>query len=159
MRKTALAGMVALAVLAGCESRLNPFNWFGGSREATLPVGAAEAPTIVPQDPRPSVDQIAALTIDRVPGGALVTAVGVPATQGWFEAALVPVTRDAEGLPQAEGGEIVLRFVAVPPLQPQPAGTARSREITAGLFLSDRRLEGVRTITVRGQSNQRASRR
>lgn len=146
-------------VLAGCETRWNPVNWFGRSQEATLPVAAAETPTIVPQDPRPSVDQVVELTVDRVEGGALITAMGVPATQGWFEADLVPDTRDIEGRPQAEDGELAFRFVAVPPPTPQPAGSPRSRQISASVFVSSQRLEGARTITVKGQTNQRSSRR
>ncbi len=159
MRATLTIGLVALLALAGCESRFNPFNWFGGSEETRVSVEAAEAPTIRPQDPRPTIDQIAELTIDRVPGGALVTAIGVPATQGWFEAALVPARRDNDGAPVIENGELAYRFVAVPPRNREPVGNTRSREISAGLFVSDQSLEGVRTITVRGVQNQRSSRR
>ncbi|MEM0937770.1 MAG: hypothetical protein AAF646_08120 [Pseudomonadota bacterium] len=159
MRGSVLAGLLALLCLAACESRLNPFNWFGTSEETSLPVEAAEAPTIEPQDPRPTVDQITALTVDRIPGGALVTAIGIPATQGWAAAALVPVARDDEGEPVAEDGVMTFRLVAVPPVTAEPVGSARSREISAGVFLSDQALEPVRTITVRAASNQRSSRR
>ncbi|MEM9249080.1 MAG: hypothetical protein AAGB05_10320 [Pseudomonadota bacterium] len=157
MRLTAV--LLATLALAGCESRLNPFNWFGQSQETTVPVAAAEAPTIAPRDPRPTVSQIASLTIDRVPGGALVTATAIPATQGWFETGLVPARRSNTGVPIVENGELTLRFVAVPPRTGAPVGSERSREVTAGIFLSDQTLEDVRTITVRGAQNQRSSRR
>ncbi len=60
---------------------------------------------------------------------------------------------------RGEDGQMVFRFVGVPPLQSQAAGTAYSRQISAGIFLSEQRLQGVRTITVRGRSNERSSRR
>ncbi len=157
MRVSVLAAMAALVLMAGCGTRLNPFTWFGGStaEPAAAPAEAGEGPV----DPRPLVDQVAELTVDRVPGGALVTAVGLPPVQGWFEAELVPEAVGIDGRPLAENGVLSFRFVAVPPPTSRRAGTRASREISAGLFLTDQTLAPVRTITVKGAGNQRSARR
>ena len=126
--------LVASLILTGCgrlaESRLNPFNWFGRDRavEAVAPVETS--------DPRPVVDQVIGLSIDPSPGGAIVRAVGLPATQGHFAAALVP----EDSLP----GILVFTFRLVPPVGPTRVSTQRSREVVAGTFLTDQALSGVR---------------
>ena len=156
-----IVAAVVLLALAGCgsfrESRVNPANWFGGRDEA---------PSLAPSDgypdradPRPLVGEIAALQVDRVPGGAIVRATAVPPSQGFWDAALVPEVADSEGNPVPEGGVMAFQFRATPPEGPAGGGSAASREITAGFFVTDQGLAGVRTITVRGQSNQRSARR
>ncbi|NBC88973.1 MAG: hypothetical protein GVX90_05720 [Alphaproteobacteria bacterium] len=158
MRASLLALLAAALLLAGCASRFNPLNWFGGSEERRV---AAEAPadTARPADPRPLVARISSLSVDRVPGGALVTAAGVPPTQGWFEAELLPTARDIDGAPVPEDGVMTFRFVAVPPAGTRRVGTPASREVTAGTFLSDQTLAPVRRIAVQGAENRRVSSR
>ncbi|MGR3756970.1 MAG: hypothetical protein ACU0AT_07065 [Tranquillimonas sp.] len=155
MSRRAIAAVLVLGLAAGCarvaESRFNPFNWFGGSTEvATLtpPEGYAAAPV----DRRPLMDQIAALSVDRTPGGAIVRATGLPPSQGWWDGELV-----AAGEPEA--GILTLQFRAVPPARPSRVSTPRSREVVVGLFLSDRELEGLREIRVNAARNARSARR
>ncbi|MEL6210909.1 MAG: hypothetical protein AAFR44_12170 [Pseudomonadota bacterium] len=151
-----------LAVVAGCgfsESRFNPFNWFGSS--------TVEDPTLAPvggfpedaADQRPLVAQVTEMRVDRVPGGAIVHATGLPPVQGFWSADLVAEITDAEGRPVPENGTLALQFRVLPPVQATRSGPALSRELTAALFLSDQTLARVGTITVRGQTNQRSSRR
>ena len=163
-----VAALGAVALLAGCESRLNPVNWFAGpERPATVtePVAAGVGETspddpIAVRDPRPLVDQVADLRVEPRPGGGtLVTAIGVPATQGWFEAALVPETAAVDGAPTPRDGVMAFRFVAVPPPQPRPAGPARAREISAGVVLGPEASAAARTIVVRAARNERSARR
>lgn len=156
MRGTILAGLAALMLLAGCESRFNPINWFGGSEEEPV---AAVADDAVPLDPRPLVSEVIALRVERVPGGALITAIGRAPTTGWFEAALVPEQLDDRRRPAAENGTMRFRLVAVPPPDGGFVGRPAAREISAGLNLSDQTLQGVRTITVTAAQNQRSARR
>jgi hypothetical protein len=162
-----VAALAAAVLLAGCGSRLNPINWFSGAeRPATVvePVAAGAGDTspndpVAVRDPRPLVDQVAALRVEPRPGGAtLVTAIGLPPTLGWFEAALVPETVAIDGDPVPRDGVMAFRFVAVPPLQPRPAGTARAREISAGALLGPDAAAATRTIVVRAARNERTAR-
>ena len=140
-------------VLTGCarvsESRLNPFNWFGGSdtEESVSPVEVVET------DPRPRVAQITALAVERTPTGAIVRATALPPSQGWHSAALVPVNDTPIN------GVMTYVFRAIPPETPQPAATARSREITAARALSVQQLALIRSVRVEGALNARTVRR
>lgn len=158
-RMAALALVLALAGCGFSDSRLNPFNWFGGSRSETPDLSPrAGYPEDVP-DARPLVAQVATMQVERVPGGAIVRATGLPPVQGFWDAELVPDLTDAEGRPVPDGGTLSFQFRVVPPRQPTRAGPPVSRELTAAVYLSDQTLAPVRTITVRGQGNQRSSRR
>ncbi|RVV97324.1 hypothetical protein EKE94_14555 [Mesobaculum littorinae] len=147
-----LAASIA-GLLIGCgrvaESRLNPFTWFGGSSTAS----AVPASTAAPEaDPRPVMDQISSLTIDRTPGGAILRATGVPPTQGYWEGALIPVET-------AEPGVLSYTFRAAPPPEPTRVSTQASREVVVGLFLSNQTLAGVSEINVAAARNGLAVRR
>jgi hypothetical protein len=147
--RSALAAVLLVGACSGAsESNLNPFNWFGGSDDQP------PAQTLVPTnaDPRPMVDQVVSLTIDRTQGGAIIRATGLPPTQGWWEAELVEDDQD-------DPSRLVYRFVIVPPVGPKPVSTPQSREVTVATFLSDIALEEVREITVTGARNARSVRR
>lgn len=146
MRLTArIAALAALAALAGCgigQSRLNPLNWFGPS--APAPVTVAR-----PADARPVVEQVVSLDIAQTRSGAIVSAVGLPPTQGYWEADLVPV----------QGGDpsvLTLDFRILPPPVAMRVGTQPSREVLAGLVLSTQDLAPYRAIVVQGRLNSRS---
>jgi len=145
--------LMAAMLLSGCGSNLNPLNWFGGSEEQQRPE-AEQAQETVETDPRPLVDQVTEMAVERVPGGAIVRATALPDRQGYWEADLVA---DAPGA--SDNGTLVFEFRAAPPRTPTPQGTPASREITAATYLSDQALDGVRTVIVRGAQNQRSARR
>jgi hypothetical protein len=143
--------LVLCATLAGCgglrESRLNPFNWFKKSeaRETVvLPVDAA--------DPRPLVDQVLTLSVEPIPGGAIVRARGLTPTQGWWEAELVPRPLD-------ENGTLIYDFRILPPITRTDVNTPQSREVDVAIYISDFKLEAVREIVVQGSGNSRVARR
>jgi hypothetical protein len=148
-----IVALVSLLTVSGCtrvsDSRLNPFNWFGGE---TTEDTVAPAP-VEPTDPRPRVQQITALVIERTPTGAIVRATGVPATQGWHGAALVPASETPRN------GEMVYVFRAFPPDTRQPVSTVRSREITAARSLSVQELANIRSVRVEAAVNARTARR
>ena len=131
--------------LAACGSRLNPFNWFGGDREERISVTETVAGAEV--DPRGLVAEVIALSVDPVPQGAIVRAMGRPPSQGYWEADLVEVERTATS--------IVFEFRVFPPPTPTRAGTPQSREVITGTQLSNFDLAGIRTITVIGAQNRR----
>ncbi|MCA0272541.1 MAG: hypothetical protein LCH69_10810 [Proteobacteria bacterium] len=153
MTRTIAALLVAALAVTACgrirDSKINPFNWFGGSEEEVVQVVDG-----VPQDPRPVVQEVTGLEVARQPGGAIVTATGVPPTQGWWDAALVP---DGDG--SVKDGVLTYRFVVEAPLELRRTSTPQSREVTAAVYLSDIRLQGVSKIVVLGASNSRSTSR
>ena len=150
MKKSIAILLVATMAVTGCarirDSKLNPFNWFGRSKSE--PVQVVDG---VPQDPRPLVQQVTALDVARQPGGAIIHAAGLPPTQGWWQADLLPVN---DGV--AEDGTLTYRFVVSQPLEPRRVSTPQSREVTAAVFLSEMRLQEVSRIVVQGASNSRS---
>jgi hypothetical protein len=151
MRSSLAVLLSASLLLAACGSSLNPMNWFGGSTEELV---ASTPEAQAARDPRPLVDQVTELGVDRVPGGAIVHATGLPSRQGFWNAALVAQSGGPD-----KSGVLIYQFRIFPPLTTTLQGTPPSREVTAALFLSGQDLEGVRTIVVRGASNQRSARR
>lgn len=157
-RRTALLSALALPVaLAGCgrlrESRINPFNWFGRSRETAVVVSDPVVPGR-PDDPRILVAQVTDMEVARQPGGAIVRASGLPPTQGWWDAALV-----AENGGEPVDGVLTYRFVVDQPHEVTRVSTPQSREVTAAAYLSDAKLANVSQIVVLGAENSRSSRR
>lgn len=143
--------MVALVLaLSGCglrESRLNPFNWFGGgSREETV----ADVDFVTRSDRRPLIDTVTELTVERLPGGILVRATGLPPQQGWHSAELV-----AENAGTPVEGVLTFAFRAAPPTSPTRVSTPQSREIVVATFVPDVTLANVRRIRVAGARNVR----
>ncbi len=151
LSRSLIIALVFATGIAGCarvsESRLNPFNWFGRAE----PERAAVA--VVETDPRPRVAQVTTLRIEPTPTGAIVRATGLPPSQGWFGAALVPETDEPVN------GEMVFVFRAVPPRDPQPASTVQSRELTVARALSAQDLAATRLVRVVGARNALVARR
>ena len=151
MVRTTVALCLALAA-TGCglaQSRLNPFTWFG-KRETVVVDGrrpVTEGAVLILEDPRPLVDQVTSVSVERAAGGAIVKAEGVPIRQGSYNVDLVP---ENGGVPQ--DGTLVLSFRAIPDLV-QPQGTVRSRAVFGGAFLTDGDLAGVRAIRVQAARN------
>ncbi|MBC7138964.1 MAG: hypothetical protein H5U17_09480 [Defluviimonas sp.] len=152
--RLALVLMLA-ASLGACatvrDSRVNPFNWFGGAQSQPT----TTAPVEQVADGRALVDQITRMELKRRPGGAILTVAGLPPTQGWWDAELVP--QDQDEIPA--DGVLTYRFVVAKPDRPTRQSTPQSRELTAGRFLSDQTLAGVRRVVVVGARNSMTSSR
>ncbi len=136
--------------LSGCgisESGLNPFNWFGQDEDVEL-VSTLDVAAVV--DDRPLVQSIESVVVERLPGGAIVRATGLPPNQGWYDAQLV-----REGGAAAGTGVVVFSFRARPPKTPTRVSTQQSRELLAGAYLSDTELEGLTSIRVLSATNAR----
>jgi hypothetical protein len=150
MNTPLVAALCATFALGACStisnSRLNPFNWFGGSEEV-----AVTSPLQKRADPRLLVAQVTDMQLERMPGGVIIRAIGLPPTQGFWDAELLarPV----------EDGTIIYDFRIFPPTDRTATSTPQSREVTVAAFLSDIKLEGIRQITVQGETNARTSRR
>lgn len=173
MRKSFSAILVSTLVLTGCatvrDSRVNPFNWFGSSRSETIGQTEVNTNPLIPQSSglfasartreatyagRP-FDQITNLTVERVPGGAIIHATGLAARQGIYKVQLTPANEDE--LPV--DGVLTYRLEGVEPTKNTPVGTNPTREVVAGRKLTDQQLAGVSTIRVEGQRNALISRR
>lgn len=137
--------------LAGCggfrDSRLNPLNWFGRSEPRESIVLPEQQ-----KDPRPLVESVLSLTVEPMPGGAIVRARGQTATQGWWKAELVPLDID-------ENGVLVYEFRILPPIEDTDVNTPQSRQVDVAIYISDIRLDRVREIVVQGATNARSARR
>ncbi len=152
MRIPLLAALTLVTFTSACgfgQSRFNPFNWFGGA-EAAAP---AEPSVVDEEDPRALALQVTALKVEPMPGGAIIRATAITETQGWWDAELVPVDKEA---PE---GKMVYEFRVFPPVGQADVSTPQSRSITAAVFLSDITLERISTITVQGATNGLSSRR
>lgn len=151
IRFTILAVVLTMG-LSGCarvsESRLNPFNWFGSAEDE--PVAAA---SLEDDDPRPRVAQITSLRIDETPTGAIIRATGLPPTQGYFDAQLIPQTDDPVN------GELVLVFRADVPIGEPRVSTVQSRELVAARAISVQDLAALRVVRVEGATNALSVRR
>ncbi len=137
--------------LAGCagvrKSKLNPFNWFKKSEPRETIVLPGES-----TDPRALVETVLSMTVEPMPGGAIVRARGLTPTQGWWDAELVAKDID-------ENGVLVYEFRLLPPTTRADVNTQQSREIDVAIYISDVKLENVREIVVQGATNARVSRR
>jgi hypothetical protein len=158
MRRPLAAAMVLAVLVGGCgfgKSRLNPLNWFGQSKKTEVqnvdPVTGVPLP--VP-DARGMVAEVTAMRVEKVPGGAIIHATGLPPTQGWWNAQLI-----AENDGKPVKGVLRFRFVIMPPPGTTAVSTPQSREITAAVHVTDFQLQGVRAISVTGSRNARTARR
>ncbi len=139
------------ALVAGCggfrDSRLNPVNWFGRSEPRETIVLPDEQ-----SDQRPLVESVLSMSVEPMPGGAIVRARGQTPTQGWWQAELVALELN-------DSGALVYEFRLVPPLEQTAVNTPQSRQVDVAIFVSDIRLDGVREIVVQGATNARSARR
>ncbi|KAF0172805.1 MAG: hypothetical protein FD162_2082 [Rhodobacteraceae bacterium] len=142
----AILALTTLTACGGFSGKLNPLNWF--KRSAPVAVVATETPA----DPRPLVANVLSMQIESYPGGAIVRATGLPPTQGYWDAELVPQPVD-------ENGTLVLEFHVFPPIAAAGVVNQQSREITVAYTLSNLKLEAISQIVVQGSQNARSSRR
>ncbi len=173
MRKTLTLLLVSSLALGACgtvrDSRINPFNWFGPARSE--PVTATEVSTnpLIPRSSglfsRPLLSevtyagqpfqQVTDLTVERVPGGAIIRATGLAERQGIYAVQLTPENLEERPVE----GVLTYRLEGVTPERATPVGTPPTREVTAARRLTNQQLAGVRTIRVEGQLNALVARR
>lgn len=149
MKFPLIAALTLTMAVSACGTRLNPFNWFGGSE----PVAVLEPLPEVDKDDRMLAPQITELKVDAMPGGVIVRATAVMDTQGYWKAELVAQEDEPAD------GNMIYEFRVAPPGTPAAVSTPRSRQITAAVFLSDIRLATINSVTVRGATNGLTSRR
>lgn len=173
MRKTILILTATSLVLASCgwrDSRVNPRNWFGNSREAAQVQTGAEQevnPLIPagrrgvfakPERPDTSVeiDTVTELRVEPTNTGAIVYAAGIAARQGAYGARLTPSNDDI--LPD-ENGVLSLSFRVNYPRRGSSTGSEFSRTVHEAFSLNKQQLERIRVIRVTAARNARETRR
>ncbi|AUC55581.1 MAG: hypothetical protein ACU0CC_07520 [Sagittula sp.] len=168
MHKQISVLVLAGLVLSGCggvrESRLNPFNWFGGSTSVRTEV-RADDPAYNPLIPVReesvfrrkkdesyggiAVDEVTGLFVERRPGGALVRATGVTRYQGAYDVKLVEV--------ENETTDDTLVYALRAEQYVGPTGPVSARTVTAATWLTDNELALVRSIVVKARNNTRTT--
>jgi hypothetical protein len=166
MRATVTGLLAAALLVSGCatirDSRLNPVNWFGRSAEVAVRAETDRNPLLPrrgafarPEDVYQGepIDRITALTIEPLPGGAVLRATGVAARQGPYDVQLTPV--------EAASTDEILTFTFDRrlPRRGTPMGPEQTREVTVAAHLTDLELAGVRAIRVIAARNARELRR
>lgn len=165
--------LVVTLLLGACSTRINPFNWFGGSRNEPRPERQVNDNPLIPEERErrgffnlraareraniyrgEPVDVISNLVIERVPGGAVIRATGLSRYQNVYDVQLTPLDED-----QGEDGVLAYRLEAVIPERPIAGGPERLRRISAAQAVTDQDLENIRAIRVAGIENARVSRR
>ncbi|APE43266.1 hypothetical protein BOO69_07425 [Sulfitobacter alexandrii] len=172
MRKTLTLFAALSLTLSACgairDSRVNPFNWFGQSRSVATTAPESTNPLIPRSNGffsrgraneeiylgRP-FEQVTDLTVERVPGGAIIRATGLAARQGIYAVQLTPANEDEEPV----NGVLTYRLEGVRPKANTPVGTVPTREVTAGRKLTDQQLRNVDVIRVEGALNAQETRR
>lgn len=170
MRAFLALSLSASLALAGCNSNLNPVNWFGRSSavEANPELVSEAANPLIPKtrkslfrssekpDETVPISAITEMRIDRTVSGGILVATGVAPRQGAYEPELRP---DNPDLQPDENGVLEFTFRVLYPSSATPAGDERLRQITAAYSLSNEELEAVSVIRVSGAQNGREIRR
>jgi hypothetical protein len=165
-----MAGAFALSGCSGFrDSRINPRNWFGRStsqpRTAAASTAAGgnpliperedsifrRAPRVVVYEGTP-VDQVTDLSIEPTSDGAIISVTGQTLRQGAFDVRLVP--EQPADAPVA--GVLSYELRALQPTD-TPQGPPRTRQVNAGVFVSNEDISRVTRVRVRGLRNERVS--
>jgi hypothetical protein len=101
------------------------------------------------QVPTTPIANVTNLTVERIPGGAIVRATGIDQRQGAFNLALVP-QNEAE-LPV--DGVLTYTMERRLPEDQSVSGPAQTREVVVARKLTDQQLRGVRSIRVSAAQN------
>lgn len=175
MRRLTLLCFLAILTLSACgtvrDSRLNPFNWFGGSREVVqtqaddararnplIPtrVGLTQRRRIARETYTGSpVDTVTGLVVERIPGGAIIRATGQSRFIDVYDVQLTPADEDEV----AVDGVLEYRLEARVPQRPTAGGTERQRTVAAARTVTDQQLRDIRRIRVSAQQNARETTR
>lgn len=173
MKTTLSVLIVAGIAVSGCtavrESRVNPFNWFGGGAPAPAVqnTGTGAANPLIPERraslfrrdeaeedayagwPVGTIDE---LLIERRPGGAIIRVTGIADRAGPFDVRIV------EDAAQTGPGTLAYTLHALQSAGPRNTGE-NARKVTAAIWLTDQELAGIGEIRVGGASNALVTRR
>lgn len=162
--------LVTSLAVASCgwrDSRVNPRNWFGKSREVAVETEQVEVNPLIPsrrrgvfarperEDLSVPIATITELSVEPTNTGAIIVATGIAERQGAYDVRLVP---DSEDL-APEDGVLSFSFRVLYPRKGSAVGSEFSRTFRDGYSISTADLEGVRTIRVSAARNALETRR
>jgi hypothetical protein len=131
--------LAAAALAAGCSMEMPDFLGREGAGGGFYDV-RGEAP------PEPRTVALREAHAERALHGVILRVVGEGPTQGYYSATLRPL---GGGAPDP-AGILSFELVATPPAEPQAVGPARTRILTAGLFMPNQSLKDLRGFRVTG---------
>lgn len=139
----ATIGLLASCSGSGSVSSLNPF------RRAPAPEESLVTSTRAP-DGRELIATITELRAEPTRNGIILRAHGKAPVQGFY---FVELSETNRGFPD-ETGTLTFELRGRPPETPLAANTDRSRDIMAGVFISNLELKSVRALRVVAAQNQ-----
>lgn len=131
--------LVAAGIAAGCSMQIPGFVGREGGGGDFYRLGG-EPP------PEPRTVALRQAEVERALHGVILRVTGEAPTQGYYSATLRPI---GDGAPDA-AGILSFELIAYPPAEPQAVGPARTRVLTAGLFMPERALKDLRGFRVTG---------
>ena len=156
MRPVLCLLLIATLGSTGCariaDSRLNPLNLFKGSGAVPRDADGKVKPLVtakdlaVADDSRTLIASVDTVTLENVPGGAVLRATGRAAGQGFYDAGLVPVV--------GADGTLVYEFRVQAPAT-QPAGLS-PQQITVATKIDTATLAGAASIVVMAAQSGRS---
>ena len=139
--KSAVLALSVLALVAGCGQLQRLDRYIVGDRNAER----------VEEDPTELAMQVSTAAAERTPSGVIIRAEAILPSAGYYDAELRPVSPET-----LADGILRLEFRALPPEEPRPGPTPRSRTIAVAVFLDAQDLAGISQIQVLGQQQSQA---
>lgn len=152
-------------LVAGCSTKANPVNWFDNDPpEKDNFTGVEETNPLIPegdggffQSGREErarykgvpIDTVTEVDIERVPGGVIIKARGVSATQGVYEARLTPANEDET----PEDGVLIYRLEARNDESRNAQGASKTREVVVGRKRTEQELAGATRVRIESATN------
>ncbi|HET9069114.1 MAG TPA: hypothetical protein VFN28_10765 [Amaricoccus sp.] len=131
--------LAAAALAAGCSMEVPGFVGRQGGGDGFYSI-RGEAP------PEPRTVALRETAAERALHGVILRVTGEAPTQGYYSATLRPL---GGGAPDP-AGILTFELVATPPAEPHAVGPARTRILTAGLFMPTKALKDLRGFRVTG---------
>ena len=133
--------LAGIGLLAGCSVELPGFAGREGNAAGMYTFRA-------PPPPEPQQVPLRQAEAERALHGVILRVRGETPSQGYYSAALRPI-----GTGPDAAGILSFEFVAVPPAEPEAIGPARTRTVTAAVFVPNLALKSLRGFRVAGAGN------
>jgi hypothetical protein len=138
--RNGLSWLAGLVLLAGCSVDMPSFVGREGGGDGVYQLGGGTPP------PAPRALALREAALEPGLHGTILRVIGEAPTQGYYGAALRPL---GSGDPDA-AGVLSFELVATPPAAAGTVGPARTRTLSAAIFVPNKALEDLRGFRVAG---------